>query len=87
MAIRIQITIVLVIIFQVQGIGPNPLFTILTLDMIAAHNNEHYIALIQHLSHDCSLYISASDFMPNHIILESDLTSFKFKQRATGHRP
>ena len=36
MAIRIQITIVLVIIFQVQGIGPNPLFTILilTLDMI-----------------------------------------------------
>ena len=55
MAIRIQITIVLVIIFQVQGIGPNPLFTILilTLDMIAAHNNEHYIALIQHLSHGC----------------------------------
>ena len=38
MAIRIQITIVLVIIFQVQGIGPNPLFTILTLDMIAANN-------------------------------------------------
>ena len=53
MAIRIQITIVLVIIFQVQGIGPNPLFTILTLDMIAAHNNEHYIALIQHLSPGC----------------------------------
>ena len=43
MAIRIQITIVLVIIFQVQGIGPNPLFTILTLDMIAANDIHVYL--------------------------------------------
>ena len=66
------------IIYRFVNSWPDSLESDLNLEITTPH---------VHALHDWGFVFMIIAQLYNHIILESDLTSFKFKQRATGHRP